>query len=87
MEKRSDSLFTIPDDPNTLTCQSFTKNDTPRDPLHGSVTWNHAQTRPNQCYVYTYAYAISISATLTISASTLPMHQYSSQRHVSYLTP
>ena len=28
----------IPDNPNTLTCQPFGKNDTPRDPLFGPDT-------------------------------------------------
>ena len=33
----SDGLSTIPDDQNTLTCQSANINDAPRDPLHGPV--------------------------------------------------
>ena len=39
-KKWSDGLYTILDEPNTLTCQSAATNDTPRDPLYGSVT-NH----------------------------------------------
>ena len=35
----------IPDGPNTLTCQSASTNDAPRDPLHGPVTWNPALSR------------------------------------------
>ena len=36
--RRSDGLSTIPNDHNTLTCQSSNTNDTPRDPLHVHIT-------------------------------------------------
>ena len=36
--KQSDGLFTRPDGPNTLTCQSAVTNDAPREPLHNHVT-------------------------------------------------
>ena len=36
--RRSDGLYTIPDGPNTITCQSDGTNDVPRDPLHGPIT-------------------------------------------------
>ena len=35
----SDGISMIPNNPNTLTCQSTVTNDSPRDPLHGPVTW------------------------------------------------
>ena len=41
MYRRSDSQYTIPDNPNTLTHQSVGTKDATRDPLHGNVTWNH----------------------------------------------
>ena len=40
--RRSDSLSTRPDDLNTLTCQSASRNDALRDPPHGPGTQNHA---------------------------------------------
>ena len=43
--RRSDGLSKRPDDQNTLTRQSADTNDAPRDPYHGPVKWNPAQTR------------------------------------------
>ena len=36
--RRSDGLYTIPDDQNTLTLQSANTNDAPKYPLLGPVT-------------------------------------------------
>ena len=44
--RRSDSITTISDEHNTLTCQSADTNDAPRDPHHGPVTWNPDWTWP-----------------------------------------
>ena len=68
MEIWSEGLFTRPDKPNTLTCQSTSTNDTPRYPLHGPVTWNTARTRPNLCYIHLCVCAIGISADVIIAA-------------------
>ena len=38
MYRRSDGLYTIPGDHNTLTCQSADTNNAPRDPLHSPIT-------------------------------------------------
>ena len=44
--RQSDGLSTRLEDQNTLTNQSSNNNDSPRDPLHGSITLNPAQVRP-----------------------------------------
>ena len=38
MYRRSDSLSTGPDEPNTLPCQSTDTKDAPREPIHGPIT-------------------------------------------------
>ena len=43
---RSEVLSTRQDDQNTPTHQCADTNDAPREPLHGPVTWNPAQTLP-----------------------------------------
>ena len=40
MDRRSDGLSTIPDNPKNLTCQYSITNNAPRDPLLVPVTWN-----------------------------------------------
>ena len=37
-DRGSDGLWKIPDDPNTLTSQSYSTYDSPREPIHGHVT-------------------------------------------------
>ena len=42
--KRSVIISPRPDVKKTLTCQSANTNNAPRDPLHGPVKWNPAET-------------------------------------------
>ena len=46
-DRWSDSLYTIPYNPKTLTCQySIVRTNPPGTPLCGPVTWNPARTLP-----------------------------------------
>ena len=45
MDRRTESLSTITDDPNTLNRQSAITNNSPGTPLFSPITWNPAQTR------------------------------------------
>ena len=56
-DRRSDGISKIPDDPKSLTCQSASTNDAPRDLILGPVTWNPAQHGPICVYVYRYVYS------------------------------
>ena len=73
----SDGLSMRPDDHNTLPCQSYNTNDSPREPLHGPVTWNPDRTRPYSTlhYVNIYAYSHGISTAVTITSSNALMYQ------------
>ena len=44
--RRSDGLSTRTNSQNTFICQSTDTNDSPRDLLHGPITWNPPRTRP-----------------------------------------
>ena len=46
MDRWSDGISTIPDDLNTLTCQSSGTKDAPGTLFHSPVTWNPAQAQP-----------------------------------------
>ena len=54
---RSVGLSMVLDDLNTLTLQSGGMNNAPRDPLHGSVTWNPSWQGTTYVWVYGYVYS------------------------------
>ena len=70
--RRSDSIYTIPDDHKNLNHQSNDMNDSPRDPLHGPVTWNPARTRPYSTLRLRLRLHLQ---SVTITASTAPLRQ------------
>ena len=47
MNRRSEVIYMIPDDPNTLTWKSSATYDTCRDQIYGLITWNPAHTHPD----------------------------------------
>ena len=79
----SDRLYTGTDNPNTLTRQSATMNDTPRDPLHGPVTWNPSRTRHYSTLLLRLHLRIN---SFTITSSSAIMLQYPAHFCIRYPT-
>ena len=72
MYRRPEGLSTRPDDQTTLTCQSANTNDAPRDPLHGSVTWDPVRTQTYSKLRLRIALRLQ---SITITTITAPLRQ------------
>ena len=78
----SNIQYMRPDDPNTLTHQSSGMYNAPREPLHGTLTWNPS--RHGLDYVYAYGYVYSTARhhnhweqkTLCLYTNILPIVSY-----------
>ena len=66
---QSDGLSTIAYDHNTLTRKSENTDNSPRDPLHGPVTWNPAWKQPYCMSTSMSMYTSTACASLTPSQS------------------
>ena len=68
----SDGISMIPDDHNTLTCQSANTNNATREYFHGPGTWNYVRVRPYSTLRLLLPLRLQ---SVTITTSTTPLLQ------------